>query len=251
MTIAIIGGSGLSQLPELAIKEEIIIDTPWGKPSAPMIIGRLIRKNQPNKTDIVFLPRHGNSHTIPPHKINYRANILALKKVGVKKIISINAVGGITKLMRPNNIVVPDQIIDYTHNRGNTFYEDEQEEVRHIDFTTPYSETLRSQLIEAARIIKLEIHKNGVYGVTQGPRLETSAEILKLEKDGCNIVGMTGMPEASLAKELSIDYACYCLVVNWAAGKDMSIITMDLIKENLEKGLKNIKDLVFQIVNSS
>jgi 5'-methylthioadenosine phosphorylase/5'-methylthioinosine phosphorylase len=249
MIIAIIGGSGLSQLPGLTIEEEIIIDTPWGKPSAPIMIGKLIAERQPNKTNIVFLPRHGNPHSIPPHKINYRANIWALKEIGTKKIISVNAVGGITKLMKPSSIVVPDQIIDYTHDRGNTFYEDE--EVKHIDFTMPYSETLRDQLIEAARIIKLEIHKKGVYGVTQGPRLETTAEILKLEKDGCNIVGMTAMPEASLAKELSIDYASYCLVVNWAAGKSVSAISMDIIEENLEKGLKNIKELIIQIVNFS
>ena len=247
MIIAIIGGSGLSQLPELAIKEEITVDTPWGEPSAPIIIGELISSTeQSNKNNIAFLPRHGNSHAIPPHKINYRANIWALKKIGVKKIISINAVGGITKLMNPDYIIVPDQIIDYTYDRENTFYE---EEVKHIDFTTPYSETLRDQLIEAARKIKLKIHEQGVYGITQGPRLETAAEILKLEKDGCNIVGMTGMPEASLAKELGIDYACYCLVVNWAAGKDSSTITMDVIEKNLEKGLKNIKKLIFEVVN--
>ena len=249
MIIAIIGGSGLSQLPNLVIKEKTALDTPWGKPSAPIIIGELISSaGQSNKTNIVFLPRHGNSHAIPPHKINYRANIWALKKMGVKKIISINAVGGITKLMNPDCIVVPDQIIDYTYDRGNTFYE---EEVKHIDFTMPYSKTLRDQLIEAARIIKLKIHDKGIYGVTQGPRLETAAEILKLEKDGCNIVGMTGMPEASLAKELGIDYACYCLVVNWAAGKDNTTITMDIIEKNLEKGLENIKKLIFEVVNSN
>jgi len=249
MIIAIIGGSGLSQLPDLVIKEEIAFDTPWGKPSAPIIIGELISSaGQSNKKNIVFLPRHGNSHTIPPHKINYRANIWALKKIGVKRIISVNAVGGITKLMNPDCIVVPDQIIDYTYDRGNTFYE---EEVKHIDFTMPYSKTLRDELIEAAHIIKLKIHEKGVYGVTQGPRLETAAEILKLEKDGCNIVGMTGMPEASLAKELGIDYACYCIVVNWAAGKDSDIITMDIIEKNLEKGLENIRKLIFEVVNSN
>ena len=202
MTIAIIGGSGLSQLSELKITDEIIIDTPWSKLPTLIITGEL------NKTNIVFLPRHGKSHTIPPHKINYRANIWALNKIGVDKIISINAVGGITKLMNPNSIIVPDQIIDYTYDRGHTFYEEKLENVKHIDFTMPYSEALRNELIETAQIIKLKIHKKGVYGVTQGPRLETTAEISKLERDGCDIVGMTGMPEAALAKELGIDLLC-------------------------------------------
>ena len=244
MTIAIIGGSGLNQLSELKITDEIIIDTPWSKSPTPIITGEL------NKTNIVFLPRHGNSHTIPPHKINYRANIWALNKIGVDKIISINAVGGITKLMNPNNIIVPDQIIDYTYGREHTFYEEKLENVKHIDFTVPYSEALRNQLIETAQIIKLKIHKKGVYGVTQGPRLETTAEISKLERDGCDIVGMTGMPEAALAKELGIDYACCGLVVNWAAGKDSTTITMDIIEKNLNDGLKDIKRLISEVVKN-
>ena len=245
MIIAIIGGSGLNQLPELKVKDEIILDTPWGKLSAPIIIGEL------NKVNIVFLPRHGDSHTILPHKINYRANIWALRKIGVKKIIGINAVGGITKSMSPNSIIVPDQIIDYTYGRENTFFEEEQGNVKHIDFTMPYSDGLRKQLIKAARLIKLKIHKKGVYGVTQGPRLESAAEIYKLEKDGCNIVGMTGMPEAALAKELEIDYACCGLVVNWAAGKDSNVITMDIIEKNLKKGLKNIKRLILEVIRNT
>ncbi len=244
MTIAIIGGSGLSQLPELKVTDKIIVDTPWSKSPASIITGEL------NKTNIVFLPRHGDSHTIPPHKINYRANIWALKKIGVKKIISVNSVGGITKLINPNSIIVPNQVIDYTYGRGNTFYEEELENVKHIDFTMPYSETLRNQLIEAARVIKLKIHKKGVYGVTQGPRLETAAEISKLEKDGCNVVGMTGMPEAALAKELEVDYACCGLVVNWAAGKDSETITMDIIEKNLKNGLKDIKQLIYEVVKN-
>ena len=143
MSIAIIGGSGLSQLPELVIKDEVKLDTPWGKPSATIIIGKL------NKIEVIFLPRHGNSHSIPPHKINYRANIWALNEMAIKKIISVNAVGGITKLMNPNSIVVPDQIIDYTYNREHTFYEKDKNDIKHIDFTMPYSEVLRNQLIKA------------------------------------------------------------------------------------------------------
>lgn len=244
MSIAIIGGSGLSQLPELVIKDEVKLDTPWGKPSATIIIGKL------NKIEVIFLPRHGNSHSIPPHKINYRANIWALNEMAIKKIISVNAVGGITKLMNPNSIVVPDQIIDYTYNREHTFYEEDKNDIKHIDFTMPYSEVLRNQLIEAAQSIKLKIYKKGVYGVTQGPRLESAAEISRLEKDGCNIVGMTGMPEAGLAKEIGIDYACYSLVTNWAAGKSDENITMEMIEKNLEDGLKNIKRLIFEVIKN-
>ena len=244
MSIAIIGGSGLSKLPEVKINDEIIIDTPWGKPSAPIIIGEI------NKTNIIFLPRHGNDHAIPPHKINYRANIWALNKINTSKIISVNTVGGITESMNPETIIVPDQIIDYISGRESTFYEEDLEDVKHIDFTMPYAETLRDQLIKAAQAIKLKIYTKGVYGVTQGPRLETAAEISRLERDGCDIVGMTGMPEASLARELGLDYACCALIVNCAAGKSDMPITMEIIEKNLKNGLNNIKLLIAEILRS-
>ena len=152
MSIAIIGGSGLSKLPEVKINDEIIIDTPWGKPSAPITIGEI------NKTNIIFLPRHGNDHAIPPHKINYRANIWAQNKINTSKIIRVNTVGGITESMNPETIIVPDQIIDYTSGRESTFYEEDLEDMKHIDFTMPYAETLRDQLIKAAQAIKLKIY---------------------------------------------------------------------------------------------
>ena len=152
--------------------------------------------------------------------------------------------------MSPNNIIIPDQIIDYTYNRDHTFSDGDPMDVEHIDFSNPYSEILRKKLIDSARVKKLKIHPKGTYGITQGPRLETAAEILRLENDGCNIVGMTGMPEAALAKELGIDYACCGLVVNWAAGKDSTTITMDIIEQNLNDGLKDIKRLISEVVKN-
>jgi len=242
--LAIIGGSGLTELSGLRIIDELNIDTPWGKPSAPITVGNH------NDNDILFLPRHGNPHTIPPHKVNYRANIWALKKSDVNEIIAINAVGGITVKMAPCRIVIPDQLIDYTQGRAWSFFEDELEEVKHIDFTDPYSESLRAQLINAATENKIEISSTGTYGVTQGPRLETAAEIVRLERDGCDIVGMTSMPEASLARELEMDYACCALVVNWAAGKTDEIITMEIIENNLKEGLGMIQVLIAKVLRN-
>jgi 5'-methylthioinosine phosphorylase len=238
MKTAIIGGSGLNKFPEINMIDEIFPDTPWGKPSAPIQIGIL------NKTKIIFLPRHGEDNKIAPHKINYKANIWALHEINVRNIISVSVVGGITKSMSPNNIIIPDQIIDYTYNRDHTFSDGDPMDVEHIDFSNPYSEILRKKLIDSARVKKLKIHPKGTYGITQGPRLETAAEILRLENDGCNIVGMTGMPEASLARELKINYACCCLVVNWAAGKSTLPITSEVIQRNLEGGLHNILLLI-------
>jgi len=241
--LAIIGGSGLTELNGLEIINEINPDTVWGKPSAAITVGKF------NDIEILFLPRHGNPHIIPPHKINYRANIQALKDAGVSEIIAVNAVGGITEAMTPCRIVIPNQLIDYTHSRIDTFYENNLKEVTHIDFTNPYSELLRQQLINAAKESNIDITPTGIYAVTQGPRLETATEITRLEKDGCDIVGMTCMPEASLAKELDMQYACCSLVVNWAAGKSDEIITMGIIENNLKEGLGKIHQLISAVLS--
>jgi len=238
--LAIIGGSGLTNLSGLKIVDKINFATPWGKPSAAITVGKI------NNIEILFLPRHGNPHSIPPHNINYRANIWTLKESDVSEIIAVNTVGGITEKMMPCRIVIPDQLIDYTHGRADTF----QEEVNHIDFTNPYSEFLRTQLLKAAAENNMDICVNGTYAATQGPRLETAAEITRLERDGCNIVGMTGMPEACLARELEIDYACCALVVNWAAGKTDEIITMEIIENNLKEGLGKIQTLLVAVLNN-
>jgi 5'-deoxy-5'-methylthioadenosine phosphorylase len=242
--IGIIGGSGLTELPGLEITDEIELDTPWGRPSASITVGKI------NNTEILFLPRHGNPHTIPPHKVNYRANLWALHKSNVSEIIAVNAVGGITTAMTPCRIVIPNQLIDYTHGRADSFHEEGLDEVKHIDFTDPYSESLRQQLIQAAAEKHIDIVPTGTYAVTQGPRLETTAEINRLEKDGCDIVGMTSMPEASLARELDIEYACCSLVVNWAAGKTDEMITMEIIVNNLKDGMGKIQNLIAAVMSN-
>ncbi len=233
--IAIIGGTGLTSLASVEIAETKEVDTAYGNPSSALNFGRVGDK------EIIFLPRHGNPHAIPPHKINHRANISALKENGVRYIIAVNVVGGITSEMRPGRVVIPDQIIDYTYDRKHTFFEDNLDEVIHIDFTNPYSSDLGKQLATASLISGVDIFIGGVYAATQGPRLETAAEVKKLEKDGCDIVGMTGMPEAALAHELNINYACLSLVVNWAAGKSDEEITMAIIEKNIEEGMGEIK----------
>ena len=242
--IAIIGGTGLTSLTGVEITETREVDTPFGSPSSALSFGRLGDK------EIIFLPRHGKPHAIAPHKINYRANIYALKENGIENIIAVNAVGGITSEMYPERIVIPEQIIDYTYGRNHTFYEDKLDEVTHIDFTKPYNVTLRKQLLGVNAISDLNAFVGSVYAATQGPRLETAAEIDKLEKDGCDIVGMTGMPEAALAHELDINYVCLALVVNWAAGKSDEEITMTLIEKHLEQGIGKVKRILKEFIKT-
>lgn len=237
--IAIIGGTGLTSLHNLEIVRREVMQTPYGEPSGPLTHGRLFN------TEVVFLARHGYGHTIPPHKVNYRANIWALQNVGVKKVIAINAVGGIHGEMRPKCLVIPDQLVDYTWSRLNTYFEEGLNQVVHIDFTHPYSEVLRQVLIKAGKeAAQLEIVEYGTYGAMQGPRLETAAEINRMEQDHCHIVGMTGMPEAALARELELDYACIAVVANWAAGRSTADITMEMIEHNLSEGMVKVRTLL-------
>jgi len=236
--IGIIGGTGLTQLYELEVLESKWLDTPFGEPSAALTFGRVDGK------DVVFLARHGDPHQIPPHKINYRANMSALKQAGVTQIIAVNAVGGVHKFLEPAAVAIPDQIIDYTHGREHTIYDSDSSDLDHIDFTFPYSQNLRCLLLAAANKAGVDILDGGTYGATQGPRLETSAEISKYKRDGCDLVGMTGMPEAALAREFDMDYACLALSVNWAAGLSDSIITMDDIHQALEQGMGKIHKIL-------
>jgi len=240
-SIAIIGGTGLNSLKGLTITHREMVKTPYGPPSSPLIFGEIC------STKIVFLARHGSGHTIPPHQVNYRANLWALQKSGVKNIIAVAAVGGIRGDMLPGRIAFPDQIIDYTWSRQNTYFEDNQA-VKHIDFTYPYSDNIRRILIEGARMAQVDPVVDGTYAATQGPRLETAAEILRLEKDGCAIVGMTGMPEAALARELNLEYACCAVIANWAAGKSEGIITMDDIEKNLKKGMASARSILEHVL---
>ncbi|MGZ8186555.1 MAG: S-methyl-5'-thioinosine phosphorylase [Methylobacter sp.] len=236
--LAIIGGTGLTRINDLRIIKRDRLATPYGAPSAEFITGEL------NGRKVIFLARHGNPHTLAPHKINYQANIWGLKQLGVEQIIAVAAVGGITHEMAPAHIAIPDQIIDYSYGRMHTFFDDENDTVTHIDFTYPYSQKLRSRLITAAAKANIKISPLGTYGSTQGPRLDTAAEIKRMERDGCDLVGMTGMPEAALAKELGMDYAAISVIANWAAGKTAGEITMAEIEQHLHKGMANTAELL-------
>ena len=211
--LAIIGGSGLTQLANLNVIRREVVRTPYGEPSGALTFGQLCEH------PVVFLARHGYGHTIPPHRVNYQANLWALKEAGVEVIISVASVGGIRADMCPGTLVVPDQIIDYTWGRKNTFHEGTDEPVVHIDFTEPYDAAVRRRILAAAAAAGEKVFDGAVYAATQGPRLETAAEINRLERDGADVVGMTGMPEAALARELGIPYAAINVVANYAAGR--------------------------------
>jgi 5'-methylthioinosine phosphorylase len=244
--IGIIGGTGLTQLEDLEIIRRQIVRTPYGDASQPLIFGSLAG------VEVVFLARHGGGHTIPPHAINYRANIWALHSVGVETLLAVATVGGIAKTLLPGDIVLPHQIIDYTHGRDNSYYDGVERPVMHIDFTHPYSEALRTALINAAMNIKQHLHDGGVYACVQGPRLETAAEINRYEKDGASVVGMTGMPEAALARELGIDYAALCPVANHAAGRGESAqhIQYEKMMDRLTSTLEKVRGLIKQTVKT-
>jgi len=208
---AIIVGSGFH---EFAASSAIhSVETRYGKPSAPLQTVTF------GDEQVLVLARHGSAHTLPPHAINYRANIAALKSAGATAIVALNTVGAVTDRCEPGGLAVPLQIIDYTWGRAHTIYDGEDEDFDHIDFTEPFSKPLRRALLAAAESAGIDCYDGGVYAATQGPRLETAAEVGRLERDGADFVGMTGMPEASLARELEIDYACLSLVVNAAAGR--------------------------------
>ncbi|MDH5181364.1 MAG: S-methyl-5'-thioinosine phosphorylase [Gammaproteobacteria bacterium] len=240
--IAIIGGTGLTSLTDLEITGREIMQSPYGEPSGPLTRGKLMGK------EVLFLPRHGYGHTIPPHKVNYRANIAVLKEAGAEKIIAVNAVGGIAADMQPGKLVIPDQIIDYTYSRLHTYFEDGLDDVVHIDFTHPYCESLREQIITVANNKGIEVLTRATYAATQGPRLETTAEIDRLDRDGCHLVGMTGMPEAALARELELCYASISVVANMAAGRGAGEITMEEIEANLVSGMKQVRNLLEQVI---
>ena len=241
--LAIIGGTGLTSLKSLEIIRREVVHTPYGEASGPLTHGILFGK------EVVFLARHGYGHTIPPHKINYRANIWALQHTGVSNIIAIAAVGGIRNDMVPGRLIIPDQIIDYTWSRKNTFFEDSLTQVVHIDFTFPYDESLRQRLLKGCHAAQLDVCDGGTYGVTQGPRLETAAEIDRMERDGCAMVGMTGMPEAALARELNLGYATCAVSVNWAAGRGGGgIIKMEEIEATVKTGMERVRELLGHVV---
>lgn len=244
-TLGIIGGSGLDAYEGLEISARRTVETPYGSPSSQLIHGQL------NGQSVVFLPRHGEGHQFPPHRINYRANIWALRESGVDQVIAVAAVGGVTADFGPGSLCIPDQLVDYTWGRAHTFFDGEGMPVEHIDFTQPYCGTLRDRLLGSARRLGIPAQPQGCYAATQGPRLETAAEVRRLEQDGCDLVGMTGMPEASLAKELGLCYACCALVVNWAAGKAEGPILMQEIEGNLEQGMSLVRQVIAELASQS
>lgn len=240
----IIGGTGLTQLENLKITRRQIARTPYGEASQPLIFGELA------SCEVVFLARHGGGHTIPPHSVNYRANIWALHSVGVKNLLAIATVGGIAQGLNAGEIVLPHQIIDYTHGRNNTYHDGIELPVMHIDFTEPYSNQMREMCKQAASRINQALHDGGVYACAQGPRLETAAEINRFERDGATIVGMTGMPEAALARELGINYAALCPVANQAAGRGDSAhgIRYEAMMAKLEVTMQKIRAMIEETV---
>ena len=244
MTVyAIIGGTGLTQLEGLTIRQSLPMNTPYGAPSGEIQIGEFAGR------EVMFLARHGHPHRLPPHRINYRANVWALKQAGAQAILAVNAVGGIHADMGSGHFCVPHDLVDYTSTRDHTFFADDLEQVTHVDFSHPYSQPLRARLIAALAAEGCAFSDFGVYGCTQGPRLETAAEIVRLERDGCDIVGMTGMPEAALARELELEYACLALVVNPAAGKSSSVITMVEIDQALQNGMGKVKAALARVLS--
>jgi 5'-methylthioadenosine phosphorylase len=220
--LAIIGGSSLYALAALQGARRVEVTTPYGAPSGALVHGRLQQR------EVIFLARHGEGHRLPPHKVNYRANIWALRKQGAAAIVAVATVGGIRAALAPGTLAVPDQIIDYTWGRPATYFDGDDGVVRHIDFTQPYDVPLRARLLRAAQSIGEKVHDGGVYAATEGPRLETAAEIRRLARDGADMVGMTGMPEAALARELDLPYAALTLTVNAAAGTGSSGKAIDL-----------------------
>ncbi len=242
---AIIGGTGLTQLEGLTIRGATFVETPYGAPSADILRGEYAGR------EVLFLARHGHPHRIPPHEVNYRANLWALRQAGATDILAINAVGGITDSLKTGCFCIPDQVIDYTSGRKHTFYEGELDHVTHVDFSYPYDDDLRKRLIAAVAACGYSCHNYGVYGCTQGPRLETVAEVKRMERDGCDVVGMTGMPETVLARELGLRYASLALVVNPAAGKSQGVITMTQINAALNVGMSKVKIVLARMLTSA
>ena len=242
--LAIIGGSGLSKLASLEVTRRKVVRTPYGEPSGALTFGRVRGK------DLVFLARHGYGHTIAPHEVNYRANLWALREEKVSAVISVASVGGIRRDAAPGALLVPDQIIDYTWGRPSTYFEGADAPVTHIDFTEPYANALRLRILAAARTCGESIIDGGTYAATQGPRLESAAEINRMERDGADIVGMTGMPEAALARELGLEYAAIAVSANFAAGRGESAhaVPLERIEAVLAEAMGRVRRIIEQLV---
>ena len=243
--LAIIGGRGLTQLTNLKITRQQVMRTPYGEPSGAFMFGTL------DQHEVIFLARHGYGHTIPPHLVNYRANLWALHEQGASNIISVATVGGIRADLKPGVIVVPDQIIDFTHGRDATFFEARDKPFSNADFTFPYSGKLRSRILRSAQTAQQPCVDGGVYATTQGPRLDSIAEINRYERDGADMVGMTGMPETALAKELELEYATIAVVANYAAGRGDSVkgINVEIVNATASEAMVRVRSILECVVN--
>jgi len=244
--LGIIGGTGLTQLSSLEVTRRQIVRTPYGDASGALTFGKL------NRHDVVFLARHGYGHTIPPHEVNYRANIWALHSEGVTRVVSVASVGGIRSDLPPGALAIPHQLLDYTWGRKHTFFEGPDQPVTHVDFTHPYCDRLRERVRKAAAAVGQSVVMGGTYAATQGPRLESAAEIDRLERDGADMVGMTGMPEAGLAREIGLRYAAIAVVVNHAAGRGDSreAIHLEQINAVLQSAMVKVRVLLEKLVES-
>jgi 5'-methylthioadenosine phosphorylase len=240
--LGIIGGTGLTRLANLQITHRKVARTPYGEPSGALTFGRLCDQ------DVIFIARHGYGHTIPPHAVNYRANLWALKDHGIDRVVSVATVGGIHESLLPGTLVAPDQIIDYTHGRETTFTEYNGKPVSHLDFTWPYCEEMRQRCMEALRQAGESFLSAGVYGAVQGPRLESKAEIDRMARDGADMVGMTGMPEAYLAREIGLCYAAITVSANWAAGRGDSATSIS--SEMIEATLNDVTGRLRQVLKN-
>lgn len=246
IALAVIGGTGVYALGELTDVESHQPVTPYGAPSGPVRVGTYAGKR------VAFLGRHGEGHALPPHRINYRANLAALKALGASRVLALNTVGGITERFGPRVLACPDQLIDYTWGRVSTLCEEPGSEVVHVDFGEPYVSGLRRRIIGAAQRAGVALEAGGCYGATQGPRLETRAEIVRMRRDGCDLVGMTGMPEAGLARELGLDYACLAIVANWAAGAGPDVdevITLQDVLDNVAAAMADLPRLLHALLD--
>jgi 5'-methylthioinosine phosphorylase len=240
VTLALVGGTGLTELDDSL--ESINVETPYGKPSAE------IRVVETDPVRLLFLPRHGSPHRFPPHCVNYRANLWALKEAGADHVLAVSAVGGVCEPYGPATLAAPDQLIDYTWGRQHTFCDSEELELKHVDFTRPYDGPLRRLLLLAATAASVDVVDGGCIGVFQGPRLESAAEVEKARRDGCHMAGMTSLPEAGLARELGLDYAGLAVVSNWGAGVSDSLLSEDDIAQTLEEPMMRVRKLLRALI---
>jgi len=241
VTLALVGGTGLTELTEHV--ETCVPDTPYGAPSAP------VRIIETDPVRLLFLPRHGSPHRFPPHRVNYRANMWALREAGANHVLAVSAVGGITDSYAPGTLAAPDQLIDYSWGREHTYSDSGDVPLVHVDFSHPYEGPLRKALLRCAASHSIDVIDGGCIGVFQGPRLESAAEVERARRAGCDMAGMTSLPEAGLARELGLDYAGIAVVSNWGAGVSGHLISEDDIAETLTEPMARVRTLVRAVVN--